>query len=240
MIKYKKHKVEDFINKQYGRLTISSFEIINSNMLKSTVKCLCSCGNEILVKLSSLTTGNTKSCGCFRKENTKKLNLKHGLRKSLLYGTWLNMKDRCYNKNNKNYKDYGGRGVKVCEEWFNNFETFHNWCGENGYSKNLTLDRIDFNGNYSPENCRWVDMHMQNTNKKIKNTNTSGYTGVSFHKGTKKWASYICIYGKSKHLGVFNTKEDAVIFRNKYIIDNGLKEYKIQKLKNNIDKQNTL
>lgn len=92
--------------------------------------------------------------------------VKHGKCGTSIYRRYNHMKDRCYNKNNKDYKDYGGRGITICKEWLDDFMTFYDWSTSNGYNDTLTIDRIDVNGNYEPNNCRWVDMKQQSRNRR--------------------------------------------------------------------------
>lgn len=128
--------------------------------------CRCSCGNETITSSNQLVTGRTKSCGCLRTGNTK-----HGGRKDRLYKVYHNMKNRCYNENSKDFKYYGGRGIKICDDWLNDYLSFKEWAYDNGYDDTAsfgkcTIDRIDVNKGYEPSNCRWVDMKVQSNNKR--------------------------------------------------------------------------
>lgn len=120
--------------------------------------CICGCGNIHEAIGNNLVRGIARSCGCLRREVTIKKNWKHGDRWIRLYTTWLNMKNRCFGKNHHHYKYYGAKGIKVCSEWRNNFITFKSWALVNGYQGNLTIDRINPDGNYEPSNCQWLTM----------------------------------------------------------------------------------
>jgi hypothetical protein len=122
--------------------------------------CKCDCGKIIEVRKDSLFNGRVKSCGCYTKDRMTK----HNLSNSRLYHIRGGMLARCYNKSNKDFHNYGARGISVCEEWKNSFEVFYNWAITNGYSDNLSIDRIDVNGNYEPSNCRWTTNKQQSRN----------------------------------------------------------------------------
>lgn len=129
--------------------------------------CKCDCGNTTVASAGNIGRG-IKSCGCARRTGVY-ANKKHGFashkKYDKLYHTWNSMKSRCYNKNGKDYKHYGDRGIKVCDEWLQDFLSFRAWSLSHGFADNLTIDRIDVDGNYSPENCRWTTIAEQNRNK---------------------------------------------------------------------------
>lgn len=153
---------KDEIGKKYNKLTILYPDYKKGKHIY--MRCKCDCGNEISARLDCIKSGNTQSCGCFGKEQRFKANFKHGMTfKHRLYNIWQNMKARCYNKNKYCYKNYGARGIFVCDEWKNSFENFYNWAMSNGYKKELELDRIDNDGIYSPNNCKWAT-HQENNN----------------------------------------------------------------------------
>ena len=185
------------------------------------------CGNEFKAQVQHINSGATKSCGCYNKRRTKEVNTKHGLIETRLYRIWASMKNRTLNPKNKRYNDYGGRGITICEEWKNDFIYFYNWAISNGYEENkgLSIDRIDNNGSYCPENCRWATQTIQTRNQRLPKSNTSGYKGVSYNKRRGKYTAQINVNNKSIYLGSFLTLEDGAIAYNNYIIENNLEGF---------------
>ncbi|MFZ3172051.1 MAG: hypothetical protein WA118_08735 [Carboxydocellales bacterium] len=157
-------------------------------------ECQCSCGKVIAVKSDSLLSGHTKSCGCRK--------IKHGYsHKERLYQTWQNMRRRCFDPKNNRWSHYGGRGITICPEW-NDYQSFRNWAMNNGYTDDLSIDRVDVDGNYCPENCRWVNAKTQANNvsrnhilvcegKKMTMSELAGYLGISYaalqHRVERGW-----------------------------------------------------
>ena len=189
------------------------------------------CGNNFKASISSVKYGNTKSCGCYKKQVIKNgANKKHNLCNTRIHKIWRNLKNRILNPKYKKYEYYGGRGITICDEWKSDFMSFYNWAMSNDYSDELSIDRIDNEGNYEPSNCRWVTQTMQNRNQRIQTNNTSGYKGCSFVKRLKKYRAYIRVDGKRIHLGLYLTPEDGAVAYNNYIIENDLEGFPLNKL----------
>lgn len=140
--------------------------------------CVCDCGKERSILGYSIVSGNTKSCGCLKRQVLLSRNRKHGMRRTRIYGIWNRMRQRCRDTHSSDYESYGGRGITVCKEW-QRFEFFHRWALDNGYSLSLTIDRIDNDGDYAPANCRWVTAAEQAQNKRnSRNITFNGETRI--------------------------------------------------------------
>lgn len=154
--------------KKYNRLLVINDYMVTtkSGRKRHFCECQCDCGNIAVVSYDHLRNGHTRSCGCLHKEELQKRLSKHNQSRTRLFNIWMGMKYRCNNKNYKRYSDYGGRGIKVCTEWDKEFLLFKEWADANGYKENLTIDRIDVNGDYKPSNCRWITNAEQQRNKR--------------------------------------------------------------------------
>lgn len=163
-----------------------------------------------------------KSTKCLSCANRIK-NTKHGLSNTRIYNIYMDMKSRCYRSKDKNFRQYGGVGIKICSEWLNNFINFYIWSINNHYDNSKEIDRIDNDKGYSPNNCRWVDGNIQSQNiRQQRKNNTSGYKGVSYSKIFKKWIACISVNKKRIHLGYFHNAEDGAKAYNKYVLENKL------------------
>ena len=173
------------------------------------------CGSEFETIAYKIKSGHTRSCGCLRGDA-------HGLTSNIFYHTWSNMCRRCNNPTNGKFKHYGARGIKVCDEWLD-IKNFIAWAElTHPNIRGVTLDRIDNDKGYSPENCRWADATTQMINQRMKKNNTSGYIGVSWRKDINKWTVRLRTEIRYECLGHFDDLMGAVIFRDNYIIENKL------------------
>lgn len=167
-------KVIDLTGKRFERLVVLGRAELNRKRIHW--RCLCDCGKEVIISGSNLVTGNSKSCGCWHDEVSKKriieLSFKHGEHKTRLYHIWRGMKYRCKSTESIKRKTYKDRGITVCEEW-SDYNVFREWALSNGYADNLTIDRIDNGKGYSPDNCRWATAKEQSDNRR----NTIRYYG---------------------------------------------------------------
>lgn len=149
--------------KKCGRLTVVEYAYTSDK--RAFWKCVCECGSVCIIFGKSLRSGATQSCGCLQRERASKANKTHGKSKTRLYAIWEAMKRRTGNSNQWNYKYYGGRGIKLCNEW-KRFEVFQEWAVKNGYQEKLSIERVDVDGNYEPKNCTWIPVSQQQSNKR--------------------------------------------------------------------------
>lgn len=210
-------KKTDLTGHRYGRLLAVRFEKTGKHYTNYW-KCICDCGNVSTVSIAALRSGGTKSCGCLSREKIVMRRTKHGETKGPagqkknyhpLYGVWCSMRSRCFCETDHAFKNYGARGISVCQEWINDFLAFKNWCLFNGWRKGLQLDRVDNNGNYQPDNCRFVTPKVNCNNKRV--NVMIEFNGTSRTLG--EWATF---------LGLKYTTLRARIFDHGYSIEKAL------------------
>lgn len=181
-------KLVNLSGKSFGKLTvIQRGKTVKRS--KGTIVywlCVCECGNRAEVVGGDLKSGRTLSCGCYQRRRSKEFHTSHGLCHTRLHEIWTGMKTRCANPKNSHYRHYGGRGITVCKEW-QSFEPFYEWAMANGYSDDLTIDRINNDGNYEPNNCRWATTKQQMNNYSRNRLIT--YDGVT--KTMSEWSNHV-------------------------------------------------
>ena len=185
-------KVIDLTGQVFGRLTVVSFAGIGSNR-SARWECICLCGAVVVINSATLRNGRTQSCGCYHKQLLRERNTSHGLCKTAEYSSWLNMRKRCNKANDPQYADYGGRGITVCEEW-ESFENFYRDMGPKPTPKH-SIDRIDNDGPYCKENCRWATQKQQNTNQR--SNKRLNFNGESLT--ISEWADRLGISASTLH-----------------------------------------
>ena len=190
-----KRNLENFIGKKFARLTIiaiAPLEFFDNGSKKSMVMCRCDCGNIGKYHFTRVKCGHIKSCGCYKSEIHQQTHTTHNRTNTPLYNVWRGMKARCHRKNDPGYKHYGGRGIRVCDRWINDPEAFMAWALANNYSKGLDIDRINVDGDYEPDNCRFVTRSVNNKNRR--SSRIYQYNGKT--KSLSEWAKIFNIkYG---------------------------------------------
>lgn len=184
----------NMLGERSGRLTVIA-ESPNSKKGEGMWLCKCECGNEVIALGHALRIKRKQSCGCLLAESNVKRLKTHGMAGTRVYRSWQHMKERCDSIESKDYKNYGGRGIRYCEQW-KSFESFYEWSMNNGYSDSLSIDRIDNDGNYEPSNCRWSTRQVQNSNTRVNifveinnqtKTLASWAKEVGMNEGTIRW-----------------------------------------------------
>ena len=219
----------DMTGKRFDRLQVISLARIGKDN-RAVWHCRCDCGKEVDVIGKSLRNGSTHSCGCLNVENSTKrivaLNTKHGKTHTRLFRVWLSMICRCENPNATNYHDYGERGITICDEWRNDFEAFYQWAMSQGYDPNAkrgeyTIDRIDWDRGYSPDNCRLADYNVQADNRR-------STRHITFNEKTMNLSDWAKHYGR--HRSIFHHMSDKEVIERMTAYEDYMKEHHVDSL----------
>lgn len=200
-------KARDATGEVYNRLTVLRLTGTTQSQGQVHWLCRCECGKEISVTLGHLRSGHTRSCGCYRRDQTKKALVTHGMSRTPEHVLWLAVKARCENPNHKNYGTYGGAGISVCPEW-HDFSTFMRDMGPRPSPKH-SIDRIDPFGDYEPSNCRWTVQFVQSANRKKVGKYGLGVSRVFTRRGIERFKAYLQVGGRKLSAGTFDTPEQA-------------------------------
>ena len=198
----------NLVGQRFERLTVIS-ECGRNSSGKVLWKCICDCGNEKITHTGNLRSKQAMSCGCYNRDLNRERLTTHGLRNSPEYTTWQSLKNRCTNETSDDYKNYGCRGIKVCDEWMHDFNQFLSDMG-NRPSPTHSIDRINVDGNYEPSNCKWATPLEQAKNKRVRSDSKSGAKGVIWDKESGKWRVFIGVNNKIIRIGRFKELADAI------------------------------
>lgn len=219
----------NLLGQTYNRLTVIAPALKRGT--HNYWQCRCQCGTVIEVEVANLRGNRSKSCGCLRDELAAVAAVtkftKHGDHSKRIYSTFKNMHQRCYLPSHTAYPNYGAKGITVSHEWAI-YEDFREWAYKTGYTDALTLDRKDGEKGYYPDNCRWATYETQTRNRRKQSKATSSqFIGVSREIGSQKWLSSVCVAKKTHRIGFFTDEYLAAKARDQYIIDQGLKHFKM-------------
>lgn len=183
------YRIKDDVTGQRFERLLAVERIVKNR--RGYYRCICDCGNEVIVRADILKNGRAKSCGCYTRDRAKKGDIRrvHGKHGTRLYWIWLGIHARCNTKTNPAYKNYGGRGIAVCDEWLEDFQSFYDWAMANGYEDTLTIERKNVNGNYEPSNCCWIPREEQAGNTRANRKIT--YNGETYN--LSEWARKVGI-----------------------------------------------